>query len=165
MEDTTMAADDAWDREDMEKAAYHEAGHAVVAWSFDLVVRSVHLDVANNSGHAKIADADRLEDVTHRVAVSYAGFEAEDMFKRPAVFVRAQDDFDRASEALKNALANQFGKGLSSPEGRRLQAACRARAQDRIIEHEAKVRRVAKELLQPPYEIGRAKFEQMMQED
>jgi hypothetical protein len=33
MEDSTMAADDAWDREDMEKAAYHEAmlsrGHSI----------------------------------------------------------------------------------------------------------------------------------------
>jgi ATP-dependent Zn protease len=108
-----MAADDAWDREDMEKAAYHEAGHAVVAWSFDLVVGSVHLDVANNSGHAKIADAHRLEDVTHRVAVSYAGFEAEDTFKRPAVFVRAQDDFDRASEAFASVRTGGNRDGAS----------------------------------------------------
>jgi hypothetical protein len=59
----------------------------------------------------------------------------------------------------------RLGKGLYSLEGRRLQAACRACAQDRISEHEAKVRRVAKELLQPPHEIRRARFEQMMQED
>jgi len=159
-----MAADDIWDRDDMEKAAYHEAGHAIVAWSFDLVVGSVHLDLANNSGHAKIVGAERLEEVSHRVAVSYAGFEAEDMFKGPAVFVRAKDDFDRASKTLKNALAQQFGKGLYSPEGRRLQAACRACAQDRITEHEAKVREVAQHLLQH-HEMDGATFERMMKQE
>jgi hypothetical protein len=162
MEDSTMAADDAWDGEDMEKAAYHEAGHAVVAWSFDLMVGGVYLDVANNSGHANIADA---QDATHQVAVRYAGFEAEDMFKGPAAFVRAEEDFKRADEELKNELAQRFAKGLYSPEGRQLQAACRACAQEQLRKHKAKVRRVAEELLQPPYEMGRAKFEQMMQED
>ena len=36
------------------------------------------------------------EEAVHRVAVSYAGFEAEDMFKGPAAFGRAEDDFKRA---------------------------------------------------------------------
>lgn len=150
-----------WDHKDMEKAACHEAGHAIVAWSIGLVVRSIHLDFANNSGHAEIADA---EDVTHRVAVSYAGFEAEDMFKGPAVFVRAKDDFERACEVLKTALAQKFGKGLCSPEGRQFQAACRAFAQKRSRKHKAKVRRVAKHLLQH-HHVDRATFEQMMQDD
>ena len=38
-----MAADDAWDREDMEKAAYHEAGHAVVAWPGALTRRPTEI--------------------------------------------------------------------------------------------------------------------------
>jgi ATP-dependent Zn protease len=34
-----------WDHKDMEKAAYHEAGHAIVAWSIGLVVRSIHRSI------------------------------------------------------------------------------------------------------------------------
>jgi peptidase M50B-like protein len=150
-----------WDPVDMEKAAFHEAGHAVVAWSLCLTVDHVELDVANNSGHARIADA---EDAVHRVAVSYAGFEAEDMFKGPAAFVRAEDDFTRADEELTKGLRQQFKKGLYPPEGRALQIACRTCAQDWLRMHEAKVRRVAERLLQPPHKIDGATFEQLMRE-
>ena len=150
-----------WEPHDMAAAAFHEAGHAVVAWSFCLRVDHVELDVANNSGHARIADA---EDPTHRVVVSYAGFEAEDMFKGPAAFVRAEDDFKRAEEELINYLRRQARKSLYSPEGRRLQADCRACAQDWLSMNKARVERAARELLKPPHKISKAKFIQLMRE-
>jgi Peptidase M50B-like len=50
----------------MAKAAFHEAGHAVVAWSFCLSVEHIELDVRNNSGHVKMAPP---EEAVHRVAV------------------------------------------------------------------------------------------------
>jgi ATP-dependent Zn protease len=150
-----------WDPEDMAKAAFHEAGHAIVAWSLCLTVDHVELDVANNSGHAGIAAA---EDAAHRVAVSYAGFEAEDMFKGPAAFARAKDDFKRAEHELTNYLRGQVGKGLYSPEGRRLQVDCRACARDWLSMHKAKVERVAEELLKPPHKICKSRFAQLVQE-
>jgi ATP-dependent Zn protease len=104
-----------WNPDDMAKAAFHEAGHAVVAWSLCLRVEHIELDLANNSGYAEIANAD---EVVHQVVISYAGFEAEEMFKGPAAFVRAEDDFKRAEEDLKNELAQQYSKDLYSPEGR-----------------------------------------------
>jgi Peptidase M50B-like len=55
-----------WDPDDMAKAAFHEAGHAVVAWSFCLSVEHIELDVRNNSGHVKMAPP---EEAVHRVAV------------------------------------------------------------------------------------------------
>jgi hypothetical protein len=157
-----MAAD--WAPDDMEKAAFHEAGHAVVGWSFGVKVHDVYLDVANNSGAMRAPPEPLPDDVTHKVAIWYAGFEAEYMFKGPAVFVRAEGDFKRADEDLKNALANKFYTGLYSPQGRQLQAACRTCAQERLREHEARVRRVAEALLQPPHKIDAAKFEQLMRE-
>jgi hypothetical protein len=118
------------DPDDMEKAAFHEAGHAVVAWSLCLTVGHVELHVANNSGHARIADA---EDALHRVAVSYAEFEVEDMFKGPTAFVRSEDDFTRADEELTKELRQQFKKSLYSPEGRALQIACRTWLTARLL--------------------------------
>ena len=146
----------------MEKAAFHEAGHTVVAWSLGLKIDHVELDVANNSGHGRITVA---EEVTHQVVVRYAGFEAEDMFKGPAAFMRAEDDFTRADEELTKELRHKFKKSLYSPEGRSLQIACRTCAQDWLRMYEAKVRRVAERLLQPPHEIKRERFEQLMRED
>ena len=56
-----------WDPDDMAKCAYHEAGHAIVAWSFNLVVQRVYLDVGENSGGT---ETDPLpDDVKLRVAI------------------------------------------------------------------------------------------------
>jgi peptidase M50B-like protein len=148
-----------WNPDDMAKAAFHEAGHAVVAWSLCLRVEHIELDLANNSGHAEIANAD---EVVHQVVISYAGFEAEEMFKGPAAFVRAEDDFKRAEEDLKNELAQQYLKDLYSPEGRWLQVTCRECARDWLRMREVQVRRIAEELLNPPNKIDRARFELLM---
>jgi ATP-dependent Zn protease len=152
-----------WDPVDMEKAAFHEAGHTVVAWSLSLIVHHVELDVTGNSGRARIDDA---KDVTHQVAVRYAGFEAEDMFKGPAVFVRAEEDFLWANEELTKKLREEFGqrKMVQSPEGRRLQVTCRALAQKWLRKHKDKVKRLSEALLLPPHKITREQFEQMMEE-
>jgi ATP-dependent Zn protease len=151
-----------WDPEDKERAAYHEAGHTVVAWSFGLPVHHVELNVTGNSGRACI---DVAKDVAQQVAVRYAGFEAEDMFKGPAAFVRAEDDIMRADEELTKELREKFGQRetTGSPEGRRLQVTCRALAQERLRKHKAKVKRVAEELLEH-HEIKRARFKQLIQE-
>jgi hypothetical protein len=154
-----MATD--WDVVDMDKAAFHEAGHAVVAWSLKLIVDYIELDLAKKSGHARIADA---KDAAHQIAVRYAEFEAEDMFRGPAAFVRAECDFKNADEDLKNVLAQQHLRSLYSPKGRALQIACRTCAQERLREHKDKIRRVAERLLQPPHKIDGATFEQLMRE-
>jgi len=155
-----MATD--WDPEDIEKAAYHEAGHAIVAWSLDLQVDGVYLDPVGNSGHAMIALA---KDPIQQVTVWYAGFEAEDIFKGPAAFVRAEEDFLWANEELTKKLREEFGqrKMVQSAEGRWFQISCRARAQELLRQHKDRVERVVKELLQPPHEIKRERFEQLMQ--
>jgi hypothetical protein len=79
------------------------------------------------------------------------------MFNGQAPFVRAEDDLMRADANLKKAL------NLYSPEGRRLQVACRACAQERLREHKGRVQRVAERLLQLPHKIDGATFEQLMQ--
>jgi len=149
-----------WDPIDMEKAAFHEVWHAVVAWSFNLVVHRVYLDIANNSGGMQTPSSPP-NDVTHRNAISYAGFEAENIFKGPASFLRADDDRTRAWGVIANAIAP---RNIFSLEGRRLEIASRACAQERLREHTKKLRQVAKRLLKSPHEITREQFEQLMQD-
>ena len=52
-----------WDPAVTERTALHEAGHAVVAWSFGLTVGSIHLDLATQGGHANIAAYTHLNPV------------------------------------------------------------------------------------------------------
>jgi hypothetical protein len=39
-----------WGPDDKDRTALHEAGHAVVAWSFGVTVGCIHLDLENTSG-------------------------------------------------------------------------------------------------------------------
>jgi len=68
-----------WDRE---RTALHEAGHAVVAWSFGVTVGCIHLDSEKQGGHAEIAPATHLEPF-EQIAIALAGFESEQIFKPP----------------------------------------------------------------------------------
>lgn len=59
--------------------AYHEAGHAVVAWSCDLHVGPISISAEDASGKARISPADRLM-LIEQIAVCAAGYEAENVF-------------------------------------------------------------------------------------
>jgi hypothetical protein len=49
-----------WDPDDKERTALHEAGHAVVAWSFNVVVGCIHLDpVGADQGRRREGGASR----------------------------------------------------------------------------------------------------------
>ena len=68
--------------EDLRRAAFHEAGHAVVARSFGLPVGD-HLEIADDgSGKTKIGSADHLP-LIDQVAVRIAGVAAQDLFGLP----------------------------------------------------------------------------------
>ena len=41
-----------WDPVDMQKVAFHEAGHAVVAWLFGLPLKRIYLDLETEGGGA-----------------------------------------------------------------------------------------------------------------
>ena len=68
--------------EDLRRAAFHEAGHAVVARSFGLWVGD-HLEIADDgSGKTKIGSADHLPRID-QITVRIAGMAAQDLFGLP----------------------------------------------------------------------------------
>jgi ATP-dependent Zn protease len=60
--------------------AYHEAGHAVVAWSLGLPVGTIRVTVDDAGGGAEIGAADHLP-LIEQVAVCSAGSAAEEVFE------------------------------------------------------------------------------------
>jgi hypothetical protein len=147
-----------WDPAVTERTALHEAGHAVVAWSFGLTVGSIHLDLATQGGHADIAAYTHLNPV-EQIAIRLAGYEAEQAFKPPGRKAKAMIDFGEVSRILR-----ENGTPEDTPEGRKLREQGCACAQARLREHEARVRRVALHLIEHHY-IDRVGFEAMMQQE
>jgi Peptidase M50B-like len=148
-----------WNPEDKERTALHEAGHAVVAWSFGVTVGYIHLDLENESGHAQIASTAHLEPF-EQIANWLAGYEAEQVFKPPGNGRRAFDDFyDKVPKILR-----ENGTSLDEPEGQDLRERGRACAESRLRKHENKVRAVACHLVEH-HRMDRALFEAMMHEN
>ena len=145
-----------WDRDDKERTALHEAGHAVVAWSFGVTVERIYLDLVNESGHTDAATA-HLKPV-EQIANRLAGFEAEQAFKPPGKGRRALDDRYRVQMILQE---NETPE--NTPAGQELRERGRACAEARLREHETKVFRVALHLLEYHY-LDRVAFDAMMQE-
>jgi hypothetical protein len=69
-----------WDPDNKDRTALHEAGHAVVAWSFGVTVGCIHLDLENKSGHTMVASTAHLQPF-EQIAQCLAGFEAEQAFQ------------------------------------------------------------------------------------
>jgi hypothetical protein len=145
-----------WDPDDLERTALHEAGHAVVAWSFGVTVGCIHLDLEKEGGHAKIAPTAHLEHF-EQIANWLAGFEAEQAFKPPGRKAKAMIDCGEVWRILRQ---NATSEG--EPEGQALRERGRACAESRLREHESKVRRVARHLVEHHY-MDRVVFEAMMQ--
>jgi hypothetical protein len=145
-----------WDADDLERTALHEAGHAVIAWSFGVTVGCVHLDDAKQGGHAKIASIEHLERF-EQIAQWLAGFEAEQAFKPPARKRGAAIDCGEVSRILRE---NETPE--DEPEGQVLREQGRQCAERRLRQHESKLRELARHLIEHRY-IDRVEFEAMMQ--
>jgi hypothetical protein len=90
--------------------AFHEAGHAVVAWSLGLDVKDIHVSDDDASGGAQIECAARLPFI-EQLAVCMAGYAAERVFECPAHEHAAAGDRARVLELLKGIPEDQ-GKAL-----------------------------------------------------
>src|SRR5262245_4652411 len=67
--------------ENLRDAAYHEAGHVIVARFFGLTVRGVEIE-EDGSGRADISSAEHLP-LADQIAVCVAGIEAQELFNCP----------------------------------------------------------------------------------
>ena len=68
-------------RENLRDAAYHEAGHVVVARFLGLTIGRVEIE-EDGSGRADIRDAEHLP-LVDQIAVCVAGIEAQELFNCP----------------------------------------------------------------------------------
>jgi hypothetical protein len=137
--------------------AYHEAGHAVVAWSFGLKVGTVSVLADDASGSTQIAPADHLG-LVEQIAVCAAGYTAEKRFAYPTHYYAAFGDYNRIRKLLED-------HGISEGEEA---AALRSKgidcARDRLVANQAAVIRLAERLVQSG-SIGEAEFRRLMEEN
>ena len=132
-----------WDPDDKERTALHEAGHAVVAWSFGLTVECVYLDLEKEGGNTLTdrAGEEKLCEIEH-IAIALAGYASESIFKPPARKAKAIHDFHTS--------VPQIFRRYGVEDEREQRTKCRqggACSKGRLRDHEAKVRRVAQECL------------------
>jgi Peptidase M50B-like len=147
-----------WDPIDMEKVAFHEAGHAVVGWLFGLPLAYIYLDLEKEGGETAHQKACCVC-LVQQIAFLYAGAISEEIFKGPAVPRRA--NLDRVNVHL---LLERNGTPEEAPQGQALQTRAHSWAEELLRRHKARVGRVAKRLLQPPHKMNPSRFKQLMRE-
>lgn len=132
--------------------AYHEAGHAVVAWALGIEVGDIHVrQVGQGNGGAQIAYTDEMSFID-RLAVCFAGSEAETVCDVPQPEGMNGDDHRRVYNLLH---------GISARHGRTLRDQGRGRARDLLTEHKANVTRLAERLFEA-HQVSTDEFLRLM---
>jgi hypothetical protein len=137
--------------------AYHEAGHAVVAWSFGLQIGTISIQADDASGSTQIAPADHLG-LVEQIAVCAAGYTAEKMFDYHTHYYATVGDYDRIRKLLED---HGISKGEEAAALRSKGADC---ARDRLLANQAAVSRLAERLVQSG-SVGEAEFLRLMEEN
>jgi hypothetical protein len=84
--------------ENLRDAAYHEAGHVVVARFLGLTIGRVEIE-EDGSGRADIRDAEHLP-LVDQIAICVAGIEAQELFNCPIHQHAALGDYLKVRELL-----------------------------------------------------------------
>jgi hypothetical protein len=84
--------------ENLRDAAYHEAGHVIVARFLGLTVREVRIE-EDGSGRADISSAEHLP-LVDQIAVCVAGIEAQELFNCPMHDHAALGDYLKVRELM-----------------------------------------------------------------
>jgi ATP-dependent Zn protease len=121
-------------------AAYHEAGHAIVAWVFGLTIAEVAIGIDGDdaAGRTKIIGTDDHLTVFDRVVLNLAGLEAQEIFEAPTHDNAGLGDFAKIIDLLYD---------VSEEESAKIRAAARQRAHEIILANRSKVARLAQRLL------------------
>jgi ATP-dependent Zn protease len=132
--------------------AFHEAGHAVVAWSLKLPVGDIHIrGIGAGNGSAQVGSTDHLP-LIDRIAVCFAGIEAGEVFHSPQPSWAGNEDKRVAFEIL-----------YDEPEDQAQQVWHRggARARELLVEHSDRVTRLATRLIKVQ-QVDAAEFLRLM---
>jgi ATP-dependent Zn protease len=132
--------------------AFHEAGHAVVAWSLNLRVESIYIrEIGAGNSATKTDPPDHLP-LLDQLAMLAAGVEAERAFKSPLPEHAGVRD-----RLMAITLVLQDHEGLASDEIQSHLTAGHSRARELLLEHRDRVIRVA-ERLRDARQIDAAEF-------
>jgi hypothetical protein len=122
--------------EDLRRAAFHEAGHVVVARHFGLWVAD-HLEIADDgSGKTNVGPADHLP-LIDQITVRIAGVAAQDLFGLPCPRAGYHDQGEIA----------MLVEGLTEAESLKLRGAAYVQAQEIIKNQKSEVERQAELLI------------------
>jgi hypothetical protein len=118
--------------------AFHEAGHAVVAWSLDLPVGDIYIrGIGEGNGGAQIGGVENLSFID-RIAVCFAGIEAGKVFQSPQPSWAGNADCGMAFSLLT---------GMPEDHAEWLWDRGAARAGELLVEHKGKVIRLVERLI------------------
>jgi ATP-dependent Zn protease len=89
--------------QDQMGTAYHEAGHAVVAWALGLKVGRLAIAIGGDDtkGSSGI-HVDQESPLIDRIALCLAGIEAVELFEAPTHELAGIADFDQVDELLQD---------------------------------------------------------------
>jgi ATP-dependent Zn protease len=123
---------------DLLPTAYHEAGHAVVAWCLGLEVQSINIRADDASGSAVIGGTEHLA-IVDQIAVTVAGAEAEHIFQQETHELGIYGDMGMLVTLLDE---------IPEAEARQLRQAGYRRAHDLLVAHKDKVTSLAQRLVE-----------------
>jgi ATP-dependent Zn protease len=120
-------------------AAYHEAGHAVVAWALGLKVGQLAIAIGGDDakGSADI-EHDHASPMIDRIALCVAGIDAQELFEAPTHEYAGMGDFGKVNELLE---------GFDEIAGLDLRRAGYQKARELLTTHKDKVVLLAKALM------------------
>jgi ATP-dependent Zn protease len=124
--------------------AYHEAGHAVVAWALGLEVAAIWVSDDDARGGTDPADPDQVErlSLVEQIAVRYGGIAAEEVFGQPIQEMSGSGDREQVMYLLR---AYCISEENGDAGGLRYQGFERARVL--LEKHRTKVVAVAEHLV------------------
>jgi ATP-dependent Zn protease len=120
--------------------AIHEAGHAIVMWALGLTVGTIEIGIDGDDtrGKADLSTSDEHFPLIDRIAICYAGIEAQYVFDCPTHEGAGYGDHGKVVELLD---------GIPEPRAYQMREAGYARAHALILTHKAKLLRLAERLV------------------
>ena len=122
-----------------EGTAYHEAGHAIVAYALGLRVGDIHINEHDEGGGTEVCQCDASRSFIEQAALRLAGIKAQTLWKKPSTLPLGQKDQEK--------LLHQ-GRGLSDACREEIRMRGFELAGEKLERYEGKVKAVAEHLIE-----------------
>ena len=122
-----------------EGTAYHEAGHAIVAYALGLRVGGIHINEHDEGGGAAVSDWVTSRSFVEQAALRLAGMKAQTLWAKPSTLPLGGSD--------REEFLNQC-RGLSDACRDEIEIRGFERAGEKLQTYEGKVKAVAEHLIE-----------------